>query len=281
MKRIMTSSWSLHRALGQVMCDWSDMDSAPQRVRGIGTDALALLDLPGHLAERDIGMLEICHFHLPQIDAVYLGEVRAELAACGIDLYSVLIDAGDVAHPDPQQRQREVEWVRAWLELAAQLGARCARVIAGDAAPAGDGPIEDDAAVCASADSLRALARCGRDMGVGVSTENFRPLGCHVGALAAILDRCEGEVGLCADFGNFKGPKKYDELATILPRATSVHAKADFVEEGRMDRADFTRCLDLTSAAHFSGPYSLIFSSPGDEWQGLADTRAVVDAYIN
>ena len=172
-------------------------------------------------------------------------------------------------------------WVRVWLERAAQLGAHCARVIAGDASPTGNGPIEDDAAVCASADSLRALACCGRDLGVGVSTENFRPLGCHVGALGAILDRCEGEVGLCADFGNFKGPEKYAALTAILPRATSVHAKAEFVEEGRMDRADFSRCLDLTQAAGFSGPYSLIFSSPGDEWQGLADTRAVVDTYLN
>ncbi len=281
MKRIMTSSWSLHRALGQVMYDWSDMRSAPVRARGEGTAALELLDLPRNLAQRDIGMVEICHFHLPRVDASYLGELRAELAACRIDLYSVLIDAGDVAHPDPQQRKREVDWVRCWLQVAAQLGAHCVRVIAGDALPVGDGPVEDNEAVCASAESLRALARCGRDLGVGVSTENFRPLGCHVSALEAILDKCEGQVGLCADFGNFKGPEKYEALAAILPRATSVHAKAEFVEEGHMDRADFTRCLDLARGAHFSGPYSLIFSSPGDEWQGLANTRAVVDDYLN
>ena len=281
MKRIMTSSWSVHRTLGQVMYDWSDMNSPPVRAREQEAGGMELLDLPRNLAERDIGMLEICHFHLPRVDEGYLGELRAELDACGIDLYSVLIDAGDVAHPDPQLRQLEVDWVRVWLERAAQLGAHCARVIAGDASPIDNGPIEDDAAVCASADSLRALARCGRDLGVGVSTENFRPLGCHVGALGAILDRCEGEVGLCADFGNFKGPEKYAALTAILPRATSVHAKAEFVEEGRMDRADFSRCLDLTQAAGFAGPYSLIFSSPGDEWQGLADTRAVVDTYLN
>ena len=281
MKRIMTSSWSVHRTLGQVMYDWSDMNSPPVRAREQEAGGMELLDLPRNLAERDIGMLEICHFHLPRVDEGYLGELRAELDACGIDLYSVLIDAGDVAHPDPQLRQLEVDWVRVWLERAAQLGAHCARVIAGDTSPIDNGPIEDDAAVCASADSLRALARCGRDLGVGVSTENFRPLGCHVGALGAILDRCEGEVGLCADFGNFKGPEKYAALTAILPRATSVHAKAEFVEEGRMDRADFSRCLDLTQAAGFAGPYSLIFSSPGDEWQGLADTRAVVDTYLN
>lgn len=279
MKRIMTSSWSLHRTLGEVMYDWSETRGTPKRACG-GEGEISLLQVPGQLAKRDIGMLEICHFHLPQTEGAYIRELRSELDAHEIDLYSVLIDAGDVAHPDPEQRACEVIWVREWLELAAELGARCARVIAGDAPPAGSGPIEDDPVVCASAESFRELARSARQLGIGLSTENFRSLGCHVDALSALLDRCEGEVGLCADFGNFKGPEKYADLSVILPRATSVHAKADFYAEGQMDRADFTRCLELARDAQFDGPYSLIFSSPGDEWEGLAHTRAVVDEYV-
>lgn len=279
MKRIMTSSWSLHRALGEAMYDWSEIRSVPKRSCG-GSGMLSLLEVPEELAKRDIGMLEICHFHLPMTEETYLRELRSELEAQKIDLYSVLIDAGDVAHPDPQQRATEVAWVRAWLGIAAQLGASHARVIAGAAQLAERGPIEDDPAVCASAESLRELAQYARPLGVRVSTENFRSLGCHVGALSALLDRCEGEVGLCADFGNFKGRHKYADLAAILPRATSIHAKADFSPEGQIDRADFTRCLELAQEARFTGPYSLIFSSPGDEWEGLARTRAFVDPFI-
>lgn len=279
MKQIMTSSWSLHRALGEVMYDWSEIRGKPKRACG-EENGLSLLQLPQELAKRDIGMLEICHFHLPSTEGIYMRELRSELEAHGIDLYSVLIDAGDVAHPDPDQRMGEVAWVRGWLELAADLGARYARVIAGDAQLGKGGPVEDDPAVCASAESLRSLAQTARQLGVHVSTENFRPLGCHAGALCAILDRCEGEIGLCADFGNFKGPDKYTDLSAILPRATSVHAKADFIAEGQMDQEDFKRCLELARNNDFSGPYSLIFSSPGDEWFGLACTRTVVDSYI-
>ena len=39
-------------------------------------------------------------------------------------------------------------------------------------------------------------------------------------------------------------------------------------------------CLRLTSDAGFSGPYSLIFSSPGDEWEGIAKTREVVEEWL-
>ncbi len=279
MKRIMTSSWSLHRLLGEVMYDWSDVRAEPKLARG-GEGALNLLELPQNLAARDIGMVELCHFHLPSLASAYLDELRGELDRCDVDLYSVLIDAGDVAHPDPAVRAEQVDWVRSWLEIAARLGARYARVIAGDALPSEECALQDDNTVRASADSLRALAQYAAELNLYVSTENFRALGCHVGALCAILDMCEGQVGLCADFGNFKGSGKYDDLAAILPRATSVHAKADFSGPGAMDREDFDRCLGLAVDAGFAGPYSLIFSSPGDEWEGLAHTRAAVESYI-
>ncbi|MGY8822811.1 MAG: sugar phosphate isomerase/epimerase family protein [Candidatus Latescibacterota bacterium] len=279
MKKIMTSSWSLHRTLGKVMYDWSDTKADPVLANG-NLGGLALLEAPAELARRDIGMLEICHFHLPRLDNEYLDELRAALDERNVDLYSVLIDAGDITHADPTVRAKEVAWVRSFLGVASRLGARCARVIAGDAQPGTGEDLRDDEAVRTSAQNLRALAAAGRDLGVQVITENFRNLGCHAAGLSAILDLCEGEVGLCADFGNFKGPVKYDELSAILPHATSVHAKADFLAEGQMDRDDFARCLERARAADFTGPYSLIFSSAGDEWQGLNWTREVVEEYL-
>ena len=158
---------------------------------------------PKELAKRDIGMLEICHFHLPLTEETYLRELRSELEAQKIDLHT-RADRCRGCGPSRSTAARAVAWVRAWLGLAAQLGASHARVIAGAGHPAERGPIEDDPAVCASAESLRELAQYARPLGVRVSTENFRSLGCHVGALSALLDRCEGEVDLCADFGNFK-----------------------------------------------------------------------------
>ena len=85
---------------------------------------------------------------------------------------------------------------------------------------------------------------------------------------------------MCVAFGKFKGHDYSAALAALLPRATSVHAKADFREELQMDRTDFDRCLQLARDAAFAGPYSLIFSSPGDEWEGVAKTQKVVEAWL-
>ena len=118
----MTSTWSLHRELGQVMA----VDEAKK-------GAIDLLELPAQLAARGIGMLEICHFHFPRLDDGYIADLRQALAAHEIELFSLLIDAGDITHPDPEQRQKEMLWIGEWLQIAARCGAHCVRVVAGNA----------------------------------------------------------------------------------------------------------------------------------------------------
>lgn len=54
-----------------------------------------------------------------------------------------------------------------------------------------------------------------------------------------MIDGLEGDVGLLADFGNWKGPQKYDDLAQILPRAESCHTKCHFSAPGVMDQTRF------------------------------------------
>ena len=275
----MTSTWSLHRKLGQVMYEWPDT-RATAAVDGASKGALDLLELPAELAARGIGMLEICHFHFPRLDDGYIADLRQALAAHGIELFSLLIDSGDITHPDPEQRQKEMLRIGEWLGIAARCGAHCVRVVAGNAVAHEHGDWHDSEVVKISAANLRNLAALGRTLGIAILTENFRPLAASAGALNAILDLCADEVGLCVDFGNFKGPDKYRDLAALLPRATSVHAKADFPAVGKMDREDFAHCLSLAQNAEFTGPYSLIFSSPGDEWEGLEQTQSFVEKWL-
>ncbi|OGG51346.1 MAG: hypothetical protein A3F84_04725 [Candidatus Handelsmanbacteria bacterium RIFCSPLOWO2_12_FULL_64_10] len=276
MSRLSISSWSLHRALGP---RYRPAQGNPGLMVPDGPPGeLNLLDLPARIAARGIRTLEVCHFHLPGLDEGYLADLRAALEGAGVELFGVLIDAGDITHPDPAARAQELEWVRSWVETAARCGATRARVIAGDAeVPAGNG----EAVLGLSAEGLRGLARFGREWGVRVITENFRPLARRPEHLLKVLEMCEGEVGLCADFGNFKGETKYDDLAAILPRADSVHAKAHYPAAGEMDREDFVRCMDLARVAGFDGPYSLIFDGPGDEWGSLAEIQEVVASYVN
>jgi sugar phosphate isomerase/epimerase len=276
--RLSVSSWTLHRALGP---RYQADPNTGQLVAATQTPgALTLLELPGQIAERGIKTLEVCHFHFPRLDQGYLDEFKAACDEAGVELFSILIDAGDITHPDPAERIENLAWIRGWLEIAGRCNAGHARVIAGkvDIEPQ-NGRAKDHPAIRLSAEHLQALARFGREHGVRVITENFQPLAKRPEQLLAILDLCEGEVGLCADFGNFHGPAKYDELTAILPRADSVHAKAHYPQAGEMERDDFVRCLELSRQADFDGPYSLIFDGPGSEWESLEEIKKVVKGY--
>ncbi|MCB0113862.1 MAG: TIM barrel protein, partial [Caldilineaceae bacterium] len=174
---------------------------------------------------------------------------------------------------------------REWIDVAAKLGASHARVVAGYTPVARDGRnLKFHAVIQLSATYLRQLADYAADQSVRVITENFRETGGRAEQLLAILELCEGKVGLCADFGNFKGPGKHAELAALFPHADSAHVKAEYID-GRIDGAELGQVLSLLSGAGFDGPMSLIFDGalqPGEtEWDNLVSLREEVLSHIS
>src|SRR5450432_890749 len=130
--RLSVSTWSLHRTLGRP--DIYGVEAGfhiPSATHGRG--ALSLLELPARLATFGIHTLELCHFHLPSLDPGYLTELHSELTAAQVELFSLLIDDGDIVHAT--YADRDLAWIRRWIEIAGTLGARCTRVIAGKSAP--------------------------------------------------------------------------------------------------------------------------------------------------
>jgi sugar phosphate isomerase/epimerase len=284
MPRLSTSSWSLHRALGRPPLFGSGNPvSAPA---GPVVEAeVSLLDLPARLAQIGIHTLEIVHFHFPTQDNRFFEEVAAAAKEAGVELFSILIDAGDITHPDATRREQDLAWIRSWIDGAAFCGASHVRVVAGYShVDRNGGALADHPVIQLSAQNLRALAAYARDQGVRVITENFRETGSRADQLLAILDLCEGEVGLCADFGNFKGETKYEELGAIFPHADSAHVKAEYNAVGQIVEEEFGRGLSLLMKSGFDGPMSLIFDTAlhrgESEWDNLVVMRKFVDSYL-
>ncbi len=267
LRRISVSTWSLHRTLGRPPGYGPEGSPPAPAVQG-----LPLIDLPKKLAEAGIHTLEICHFHLTSRDPAYLDDLRLALAESQIELWSLLIDAGDVT--DPANGAREEAWIAGWLPVGQRLGAARARVSAGKAAPTPD-------VLERSTQAFQRLAARARDHGLRLMTENWHNTLSNAAAVNQVLDALGGELGLCADFGNWTGADKYEQLAAIMPRAESCHAKCHFAPDGTLDEADYLRCLDLTRDAGFAGPYTLIYDGPSDdEWAGLAREQALVRPYL-
>lgn len=268
--RLAVSTWSLHRTLGRLPNYGPEANGAVP-ARPVAPDALPLLDLPARLAAFGLHKVEICHFHLPSREPAYLYQLRAALERAEVTLWQLLIDAGDITHPT--QADAEIAWIAGWLEVAGTLGATRARVSGGRAEP-------NQRTLAASHDALARLADYAQQRGVRLMTENWQNLLTKPEYVFTVLNGLD-HIGLLADFGNWGGPTKYDDLAQILPRAESSHAKAHFSAPGVMDREDYVKCLDLCQRTNFTGPYSLIYDGPdNNEWQGLQLERSVVLNYL-
>jgi sugar phosphate isomerase/epimerase len=227
------------------------------------------------VAELGVAALEICHFHFPRTDSAFLADLRGRLQEAHVQFLTLLVDEGDIASADPAVRERDLALIRGWIDIAAEVGAQRVRVIAGKSSGDPEGE-----AVRRSIEGMLALADYARARGVELVTENWLALALEPANLLAILRGTAGAVGLCADFGNYRGPSKYDDLGAILPYASSIHAKATFPEPGIMDEADFLRCLDLSREAGFTGSYVLIFDNAGDERTSLSQMASVVRPYL-
>jgi len=271
MPRLSVSSWSLHRALGEVYADSPVVSHrAPETPFGRGN--IDLLELPAKIAAMGIHTLEICHFHLPSLEDRYFDALRSALDEAGVSLYSILIDDGDITHP--QHGERDRAWIAGWLENAGRLGAERARVIAGKST--------DDGALARSKAGLRELVEVAEANNVRLMTENWFGVLSNPAAIHAVFDAMGGRMGFCFDFGNWGGENKYDDLAQIVQYAESCHAKCSFAPPLVPDKADYERCLDITKAAGFDGPYTLIYDGPDDdEWAGLAKEIEMVGAYLS
>jgi hypothetical protein len=220
-----------------------------------------LLDAPAYVAALGISAFEVCHFHFPCTDPAYLARLRHSFAVAGVRLATLLIDAGDVAAADVTARERDIARIKDWIDVAAAVGATRVRVIAGITAADPEGR-----AVRASTAAFRRLVDYACTRGVVVITENWLALAARPANLLALLDGV--------------GPTREADLRAILPRAVTVHAKADWIEPDVVDAAAFQQCLDWVRETGFSGTYVLIFDAAGDERAGLLHLADVVRPYL-
>ena len=267
---IAVSSWSVHRTVGRTW--WDSPGAAAEEKEAYGPGSVAVLDLPAAVARHGIDRLQLCHFHVESRDKSWLAEFRAAMDEAGVAFQTLLIDDADIS--DPINHKRDVAWVGGWIDTAAALGAKSARVVAGKQKPSPE-------ALALSVAGLKELARRGRSQGVRIITENWFDLLAGPKEVHQVLDAVGDDLGLLADFGNWKGPTKYDDLASIMPRAEDTHAKCAFSAKlpvaGAMDSTDYGKCVAIAAAAGYDGPYTLVYDGPDDnEWAGIATEAAFI-----
>jgi sugar phosphate isomerase/epimerase len=267
--RVSVSSWALHSLIGKTYAGRPGDSSAGFMAAQEGT--LDLLDVPAALAQRGITTMEVCHFHLPPDDFAYHERFKAALENAGVELWNLLIDDGDITHPE--HGKRDAAWSLRWMDIAASLGARCVRVIAGKQEPTAEN-------VRISAERLVGLTIDAYLRGLHLMTENWYSIASRPEYVQQIVGSANGALGLCLDFGNWGGDTKYADLEAIAPLATSSHAKCNFTN-GVPDIEDFRRCLYILRDVKYQGPFTLVYGEPDAVWNSIAAQQQVITEMLD
>ena len=267
------SSFSLHIPDALLGDPWFELDEDGKSVSGSfqATPTLDLLDFPAMVASHGIHCVDLCMQHVPNIDALYLAELRSAFAAAEVKLYQVLIDfPGEIASSDPAERDAAIAKTKRWIEISAELGATGVRYVPGDSQP---NPENIRATGLAFRELYDFCVACDLDP----ATENFKKFNSEADDLLGVIDASERVYGLVADIGNANGPNKYETLEKLLPRATAIHLWVMIDSEGAINVEDANHCLNMARDAGFVGPIMLLGGRPYQQYRDSRELGEAVD----
>ena len=263
------STVTLAKALGSPLYEM-DADTGQQVGSPAEPATIDLLDVPAAAASRGFHSFDLSVYHLPSIERSYLEDLRSAFEDTKVELFQLLIDTGEVASTDPDERNAGIKHIKRWMDIAVELGATGVRYVPGDSQPTLE-------SIRASGEAFRELADYAVESGLRPATENYRRFNMKADDLLGVLEHSEREYGLVADFGNARGPNKYETLEKIMPRATSIHAWAEVDEKGDLISEDFQRCLTMARDNAFDGPIMLQSGYPVDIFQQTREVWTRVD----
>lgn len=198
----------------------------------------------------------------PQVPPdAYVHEIKRRVFRLGLDISGTGV-RNDFTQPEASRRQADVDHVRAWIEVAARLGAPVVRVFARRGVPEGHTRDEVTGWVV---DCLRECAVHGERHGVMVVLQNHDELLKTAAEVLHIRERVPSEwFGLNVDIGSLRTGDPYEEIARLAPHAVTWQIKEHVYRRGVEEDVDPRRVFGILRDAGYRGYAPLEILGPGD-----------------
>lgn len=166
---------------------------------------------------------------------------------------------------------KEIDHVKRWIDLAAELHAPTIRIFAGDLQK---GTSEADARRWC-VDAIHRACEYAGTRGVILALENHGGIVTTPDQLLAIVREVKSDwFGVNLDTGNFRGPDPYAQLARVAPYAVVVQVKSEIsTGSGPRQAADLGRLVKILRDANYRGFVAL-------EYEAAEDPRRAVPRYL-
>ena len=173
-------------------------------------------------------------------------------------------------HPPGPTLQKEIDHVKKWIDLAAELNAPSIRIFAGDLQK---GTSEADAQRWCI-DAIQNACEHAASRGVFLALENHGGIVTTPAQMLPIVRAVKSNwFGVNLDTGNFRGADPYAELAQLAPYAVVVQVKTEISVNGQRQPADFARLIKVLRDVNYRGYVTL-------EYEASEDPRSAVPKHL-
>lgn len=203
-------------------------------------------------AENDLDGVDVTVYWFPNTEDSFLMPLRRTAYRAGIEIYSISVRT-ELTKPAGETRDKALEDLKKWIDVAAKLGAGHIRVFGG-AVPKTS--TEDEAAGWV-ADTLGPAGEYAGKHGIVLGLENHGGVTASAATILKIVKQVNSpSVGINLDTANFK-TKIYEQIEMIAPMAVNVQVKAMVRDENGPAPSDWDRVAKMLTSNGYRGYLAL------------------------
>jgi sugar phosphate isomerase/epimerase len=224
--------------------------------------AMTYEDLIRIAVETGTDGIDMTVYWLPSTADDYLLSLRRLAYRNRVEIYGIGTRV-QLAQPTAELREKQLEELRKWLDVAQRVGATHIRVFGGQK-PAG-ATLEQ--AVGFAAETLKRGAELAGARGLILGVEDDGGITDYAKETIAIVKGADSPwAGMNLDIGNFKPPAVYDQIEMSIPYAVSTHIKTTLALDDGKTRGpfDMDRVFKMFAAHDYKGYMGLEFEATGD-----------------
>jgi len=231
----------------------------------LSNGAMTLDDVLDFCAENCFDAVDLTGYYFPGYPDVpnneYIYHIKRKAFRLGLDISGTGI-RNNFADPDPQKRRADIQLIRAWVEVAAKLGAPVIRVFAGQ--PSQEQYDRDEMLGWIVKDISECVAY-GKQHGVVIGVQNHNDFIRTADQALQILRRVDSEwCGLVLDTGSYRVGDPYEEIRATASYAVNWQVKEMVYVDGSETVPDYSRIVEIIQDSGYRGYLPLETLGEGD-----------------
>lgn len=219
------------------------------------------LDFMDKAAEWGCDAVELTEYYFEKpITPAYLSKLKHRAHTQGLTISGTPV-GNTFTHPAGEARDREIERIRNWIDVSADLASPTIRIFAGNVQKGGT----EEQARKNVVECLETLCPHAEKRGVFLALENHGGVVATADGMLEILKQVKCPwVGVNMDTGNFHSADPYAELARIAPYTVVAQFKTAMSFNKKKEAADLGKILKILRDVNYRGYLALEYEEAED-----------------